>query len=96
MFRRAYILTYNSYDFENNSFHNTLTNAKGIINWWHYISGNYILIVESNITAINISDYILKIAPDKKFFVCELNLKNHNGWLPNAAWDWINNQTSKL
>jgi hypothetical protein len=91
MWNKAYILTFDKNDkIGSEDFHNTLSKAEGIETWWHYLESTYILIVKDNITASNISEYIMKIAPENHFFVSELNLKNHNGWLPEKAWDWIN------
>lgn len=94
MNRKAYIIVFNkggildtfSYD----KFHDSITTAKGVINWWHYIDNLYIIITENKVTASNVSQYVQQILPNKHFFVSELNLKNHNGWLPQEAWDWIN------
>jgi len=96
MYNKAYILTFDKggflegYDYAN--FHNLLVTAKGIVNWWHHLECTYILIVNDEITAKNITDYVLTIMPKKKFFVCELVLRNHNGWLDPNAWEWINQQ----
>jgi len=60
------------------------------MSWWHYLESSYIIIVESNITATDICNFIQQLMPNKHFFVSELNLQNHNGWLPKEAWDWIN------
>lgn len=79
--------------FDYKGFHEKLTTANGIKAWWHYLESTYIIKVEFGITAHNVSEYVQKIAPNKKFFVCELNLGNHNGWLPQEAWDWINKNT---
>lgn len=94
---KAYILTYDKNEkIGTSDFHTTLTEAKGIETWWHYLESTYILIVKDNISATNITDFITKVVPDNYFFVCELNLKNHNGWLPKEAWDWINEQNKHL
>ena len=91
---KAYILNFDkgglldAFNYKN--FHNTLTTAKGINNWWHYLETSYIIVTDNNITATNLSDYIRQLMPNKLFFICELNLKNHNGWLPTDAWEWIN------
>jgi hypothetical protein len=93
MYRKAYIINFDkggSFDsFEYKSFHDTLTTAKGVINWFHYLESSYILIVDRNISASNISDFVQPLLPNKYFLVCELNLRNHNGWLPQEAWTWI-------
>jgi len=93
---KAYILILDKesakFRFNSKNFHTKITTAKGVINWWHYIDNTYILIVEYGITAKNISDFVQNNTNNMKFFVSEINLKNHNGWLPNEAWDWINEQ----
>lgn len=92
--RKAYIIIYNKGGildgFDYTEFHNSLTTAKGVINWWHYIDNAYIIITEKSTTATNVSDFVQQKMPNKHFMVSELNLKNHNGWLPKEAWDWIN------
>lgn len=97
---KTYIITFDnggwSDSFDYKKFHNQLTKANGVINWWHYLDSTYIIIANNNVTARNITDFLTKIAPNKKFFVCELQLRNHNGWLSRKAWDWINEQTKKL
>lgn len=91
---KVYIINFDKdgvYDkFDYNKFHNDLITTKGIINWWHYISSSYIIITEWNVLANQVTELVQDLMPNKKFFVCELNLKNHNGWLPEDAWEWIN------
>lgn len=91
---KAYIINFDkgtAYDkFDYNKFHNDLITTKGIINWWHHINSSYIIITEWNIYANQVTKLVQDLMPNKTFFVCELNLKNHNGWLPENAWEWIN------
>jgi len=93
---KAYILTIEKGNiltsYNSKKFHEQITTAKGIKTWWHYIDNTYILIVESSILAKNITDYVMPLIPKRRFFVCELDLRNHNGWLPQEAWDWIKKQ----
>ncbi|MFM2229448.1 MAG: hypothetical protein RL607_706 [Bacteroidota bacterium] len=94
MYNKAYIINFDkgglidSFDYK--KFHDNLTTAKGVINWWHYLESSYIIITDANVTATNVSDFVLQHMKEKHFLVVELNLKNHNGWLPKEAWDWIN------
>lgn len=94
MYNKAYIINFDkgglidSFDYK--KFHDNLTTAKGVINWWHYLESSYIIITDANVTATNVSDFVLQHMKEKYFLVVELNLKNHNGWLPKEAWDWIN------
>lgn len=91
--RKAYIINFDkgglfdNFDYE--KFHTDLTNAKGVINWWHYLKSSYLIITESNATATSITNFVMKKMPQKYFVVFEVNLQNHNGWLPKEAWEWI-------
>jgi hypothetical protein len=99
MYKRAYIFTYDSNFTESLDlpvFHNQLTSAKGVANWWHHLENTYILIVDEGVTARNVTDFIMERNPNKKFIVCEIFLDNQNGWLDKKAWDWINEQKIKL
>jgi hypothetical protein len=97
MFKKAYIINYEKggvFDnFDYKKFHNTLTTANGILNWWHYLGSSYIIITENNITATNVSEFVKQYMKNKLFLVVELNLQNHSGWLPKEAWEWINKNT---
>lgn len=94
MYNKAFIITFNkggiTDTFNYNKFHDSLVSTKGIISWWHYLESSYIVIVDWNISATNISNVVRDLMPNKLFIVIELNLENHNGWLPKEAWDWIN------
>lgn len=91
MFKKAYILNFdiNGKDFDQNKFHNNLIKMPGIIGWWHYLQSSYVLIVEYNTSASSLTNSIMKLIPNKEFFVCELKLSDHDGWLPKEAWDWL-------
>ncbi len=92
---KYYIITFDKGtlldSFDSQKFHKQITNAKGINAWWHYLESMYIIKVEYGVTSHNIAEYIRKIAPNKKFFVSEIKFDNYNGWLPQEAWDWIEN-----
>lgn len=94
MYYKTYIINFDkggiTDTFDYKKFHDTLTTANGIISWWHYIESSYIIATSMTVTATNVSDFIMQHMPNKHFFVSELNLNNHNGWLPKEAWDWIN------
>lgn len=91
---KAYILVLDKetadYSFDSNDFHHKITTAKGVISWWHYIDNTYILITEKRVIAKSITDFVRSTTNELHFFISELNLNNHNGWLPNEAWEWIN------
>ncbi|MES2592155.1 MAG: hypothetical protein V4608_09740 [Bacteroidota bacterium] len=94
MFNKAYIINFDKgglHDtFDYKKFHESLINANGLVSWSHYLASSYIIIVEYHITATSISNFVQARMPDKHFIVVELNLNDHNGWLPKEAWDWIN------
>jgi hypothetical protein len=99
MKNKAYIFIFDRESFtveELDKFHNDLTTAQGIVSWWHYLSSAYILIVQENIKATDINNFLLKVIPKKHIFVSELNLINHNGFLPPNAWDWIKKQLTSI
>lgn len=75
----------------NSKFHDRLTKANGVKGWWHYIGSTYIIKVENTISAHNISEFIQKLAPKRKFLTMEVHFTDYNGWLPQDAWDWIKN-----
>lgn len=91
---KAYILTFDKGKvldpFDYKKFHDSLTSGAGILDWWHYLEGTYIIITESNNSSLAVANFVRQLMPDKLFFVSELNLANHNGWLPLEAWNWIN------
>lgn len=97
---KAYIITIDKGGllggFNAKNFHDRLVNAKGVISWWHYIDNTYIIIVKYGVTAANVMDLVRSIEKNRKFFICELNLNNHNGILPQDAWDWINKQNTQI
>ena len=70
-------------------FHEQLTTANGVNSWWHYLQSTYILKVDYNIDISHVSDYVRKIAPEKRFLATEMNPGSIGGWLPKEAWDWI-------
>jgi len=92
MKNKAYIINFDIEAKENidySKFHDILTKDKGIINWWHYLKSSYIIVVGDNVNANNISNFVRANLKEKLFFVSQLNLADHDGWLPKEAWTWI-------
>lgn len=88
--KTIYILTFDrnsTYDY--NILHNGIKTDSQIINWWHFLKSSYLL-VSTNSSATLLSERIRTYFPNQRFLLTEINLKNHNGWLPKEAWDWIN------
>jgi hypothetical protein len=52
--------------------------------------------IESGNTANQISDYLLKkLDKNDCLFVTKLNTSQHQGWLSNGIWSWINERLNK-
>ena len=47
-------------------------------------------LIVTTLIADQLSDTVRLYMPSHNFLVTEVNLKNHNGWLPQDAWNWIN------
>ncbi len=60
--------------------------------WWHYLS-NVWIVGNGNKDLINIDDICktikLYLEEEDKVFICEINPKQCNGWLPKKAWEWL-------
>ena len=93
---KSYIVTFDKGGildtFDYVDFHEKLTKVQGLISWWHYLETTYILIVPNSSSATIITQFLISIAPNKQFFISKVDLKDHGGWLPKEAWDWINTQ----
>lgn len=64
------------------------TAIKGCGASWHFLGSTWLVD-----TSLNASGIWQRIAPhvDKNdFFLIVGITKDHSGWLPQAAWDWIN------
>jgi len=71
-------------------FHQTLTTANGIVNWFHYITTSYILICSPFTSIEKLTSFIKKQLPKNTYFiVLEVNVASYNGQLPKEAWDWV-------
>ena|ERR1035437_1937719 len=92
MKNKAYIINFDIELKDNTDylkFHDILTKDKGIITWWHYLKSSYIVIVGNDINANSLSNFVRGNLKDKLFFVTQLNLTDHDGWLPKEAWTWV-------
>jgi len=81
--------------FDQEAFHKKLTTVQGVVSWWHYLPNVYIILVADDVNASGVSDYVQTIIGTKHFLVTRFNLWDHNGWLPQAAWDWLNENKEK-
>lgn len=73
-------------------FHKIITNANGVVFWFHYIENSWLLITENDVSTHSITNFIKPQLPNTFFMVIELDkndLLTSNGWLPPEAWEWI-------
>lgn len=66
----------------------------GIFNWWHHITNSYILITKTNVSAKSLQKFVKFFFNSAQFLVIEIpRVSDYNGWLPDRAWKWIENNT---
>ena len=83
---KAYIVTY---DLDYNDDYELLEEElKKYKKWWHYLERTWIIISEETVEEIwdKIED---KINKKNNLLIIEVK-KDSQGWLPQKAWDWIN------
>lgn len=59
--------------------------------WWHYLESTWI-IKDCNLTAEQVFERLrphLNLEKDYAL-VIKIDTSNKEGWLPRAAWDWLN------
>lgn len=58
--------------------------------WWHYLPSVYIIKTSSVESVNNIYNKVFSAIPGQNILVIEVTGQNIQGWLPKAAWDWLN------
>ncbi|MBS0155163.1 MAG: hypothetical protein JSS38_11245 [Nitrospira sp.] len=61
---------------------------KGCGSWWHYLESTWL--VDSRMTAEQISAKVRRHMDENDRLLVIAVSGDHAGWLPQAAWDWIN------
>ncbi|NTF88905.1 hypothetical protein G6L46_17375 [Agrobacterium rhizogenes] len=62
--------------------------------WWHYLDSTWL--VDTTLTAQGVWNN-LEPHVDKNDFVLIVGVtRDYQGWLPQAAWDWINSRKIKM
>lgn len=62
--------------------------------WWHYLESTWL--VDSRMSAEAIWDRIkAHVHRDDSVLIHAVG-RDHQGWLPQRAWDWINNRQTSL
>lgn len=94
--RYAFALMFDRDDQTNfKQLHEQLVSLDCIKNWFHYIKSSYILISDKA-TANALDKEIKTIMKERNYLVVAINLKDSQGWLPERAWNWIENQSIAL
>lgn len=72
-----------------NVLHDAIKADKNILGWWHHLTSTYIIITPSHITAPDIRTFIQSLFPNVKFMALQIKYNDYDGWLPDKAWDWM-------
>jgi hypothetical protein len=70
-----------------NVVHDTVIKDSTIDAWWHYLPN--VWLIRTTQDATYHSNRILRILPGLSFLIVKIDLNDYNGYLPQAAWDWI-------
>lgn len=85
---KIYLLTINSSQiFYPDSVHRTVIKDQSIDAWWHYLPNIWLLRTSQN--AKYHADRVISVYPGLNFLITKIDLNEYNGYLPQAAWDWI-------
>lgn len=61
---------------------------KKIGSWWHYLDSTWL--IDTAESATSLSDRLLKHLDKNDYLLVIKVTSNSAGWLPQKAWDWIN------
>jgi hypothetical protein len=79
-------------------FHTEFLQPHAIRRWWHYMDSLYIIGTEWS--SQDLSEHFTKTAHAQGVpllhLVLEVNLRNRFGWLPQDAWEWIEQATADM
>lgn len=85
---KAYLIAFDPMTANLPLVHKVITSNNHLKEWWHYISGTYIITSNSNIKIVR--DSLIKDGLSGGWFLIIEVKKNSDGLLPEQAWDWIN------
>ena len=67
---------------------------KSLGTWMYYLDSAWFIQPNSLTTAEDIYDQLIPFINGETDYIYVVEIKNHAyGWLPKAAWDWINERT---
>lgn len=94
---KLYIVTYKAgVKFNAVLFHshiNTLLKKGWITDWWHYTDNVYIVASSQEVSALY--NVVFPGIPGQFILIIEVDPTNAQGWLPKAAWEWIQKYRDK-
>lgn len=68
--------------------------VKSCGDWWHYLGSTWL--IDTTLPAKGIWDRLVPhVDQNDFFFICGVT-KEHQGWLPQDAWNWINARIAKM
>ena len=75
-------------EYEHDKLHDNITNLG---QWWHYIENTWIVRTERDVKYC--TDLLHSCMDNEdKLFIVDITAAEFNGWLPEKAWRWIENQ----
>jgi hypothetical protein len=89
---QPYLLTFSTAGFSRQALLDFLDTRPEVLNWYAFAESGVFVISEK--TPHELSAIIHGGFPWVLFVVTHVPASNNNGWLPKAAWDFINNPRS--
>ena len=62
--------------------------------WWHYLGSTWL--VDTTLSAQGVWDRLTPHVDKNDFFLIIGVTRENCGWLPQAAWDWINEHSKSF
>ena len=84
---KAYLISFDPYFANGQAVHNVITTSIYVNDWWHYLSGTYIVI--SNASIHTLDNNLKSRWPDGWYILTEVK-KPMIGLMSNKGWAWIN------
>jgi hypothetical protein len=66
-----------------------------VVQWWHFIEQTCVVATEHNVQSLT-NQLIPHIETSDSLLVVELTPHQMQGWLPKAAWEWLNNVSDTI
>lgn len=87
---KAYLITFDPLVVKVETVHSIILNHPSIEEWWHYLSGTYIVTVASNTNIVTFKKAFADKWPTKDSYLIAEVSEPTVGMLPQGAWDWLN------